>query len=86
VHEFPELNSYRLWSLMELLRVYAEEYIEIGEVLQELSGCFYAASINPDMPITDEEREHLKQFLNRLRGHCNKINLVVAVPLFIQSN
>jgi HEPN domain-containing protein len=83
--EFFELNPFRLWSLMDLLRVYAQHYISIGETLAYISVLFKSAEdageIHNGHPLTNEHREGLLTFLEGLRQDCNKLNLQISSAL-----
>ncbi len=72
----PFLNPYRLVSLLDILRVYADEYIFIGELLAWIYICF-----QNDLISTDEERDRLKATLVNLKEHCDKLHLKVSSAL-----
>jgi hypothetical protein len=73
-----ELNPFCLWSLMDLLRVYAEEYIEIGEHISTLMDWLGS-------PMNDEAKGLFKDLLIQLKDHCVTLNLVVSSELLIKA-
>jgi hypothetical protein len=79
---FPRIkNISGCWSLMELLQVYAEGFITLGQMFQSIHFDLYAASQMPESPITATEHEKLLQFLKSANFYCGKMDLVVSEAL-----
>lgn len=61
----------QLWSLWDMLRVYAASYIALGEALKDLSVAYSVA--DADHPVTDDEKQELKNVLANLKHHCDSM-------------
>lgn len=75
----------RLWGLLDMLRVYAEEYIELGRLIEEAQTIFsFAESYLPSEPeraLRDEEKARLQLAINKMLHQCKKVNLSVSSTL-----
>ena len=54
-------NSYTLWSLMDMLKVYAKEYIDLGRAIEEAAEILYIAeqSDGEQRNLSKEEKEKI---------------------------
>jgi len=64
-----------------MLRISAETYINLGITIADFSCAFYAAELNLDMPLKEEDRTNLKQFLIKLKEHADKLKLKVSYAI-----
>lgn len=74
---FPWLtNPFQLWSLMDILRAYAESFISLGQLFGRNYYTLYTSS--PNSPLTDEGRDKVKRFLSLTKAQCKQLNLTVS--------
>lgn len=78
------LHPYKLWNLWEMLKIFAEDFIDLGQAFQSIPNCFYIAEQNPDTPMTEDELNDLKQGLIRLKHDCDKMRLKVSSAIIAQ--
>ena len=75
--EYP----YLLWSLKDMLKFAAKEYVAMGEVFEILDRWFHSlASISFD-PLTNEDHKLIKKALQDIKGLCERIELKVSCSL-----
>jgi hypothetical protein len=72
------------WSLADMLRVYADKYIALGQDLQELEMLAKGPTVASDM--TAEEMKSLRGLFLRIRKHCQEINLKVSEKIADEMN
>ena len=56
-----ELHPYRLWSLWEMLEIFANHWIGLGQLLGRFGQIFEA--IDEEYPLTGEEIDELRDLL-----------------------
>lgn len=78
--EIFELNPFRLWSLMDILRVYAEKYIALGQMVTSVIS-FYEAIQDRGNPLNEQEQERIRSYLNTIKDHCDQLKLIVSSNL-----
>jgi hypothetical protein len=76
-----------LWSLWDMLRVYAEHYLSLGAEFADFEvGLFYVPEIEGEAPsfpvLTDKQRADLKDFFQRASEHCRELGLKTAANAF----
>lgn len=71
-------NPFRLWSLLDMLRVSAEEYIKIGEKLHEISVDLYIIEHDEHYPYTNGYKDKVKNILINLEEQCDKLELKLS--------
>jgi hypothetical protein len=68
-----------LWSLLDMLRIYAEKYIALGQDFMDIeSACATAANGLKEKQLSDDDMEHLAGLLIKVRKHCQEIGLKVT--------
>jgi hypothetical protein len=67
-----------LWSLWDMLQIYAQDLVLLGKRLNGASTVLYQAATGPDMPITDDEKQWLTGELKGLRELCARLELPIA--------
>jgi hypothetical protein len=78
--EAEPLRPGRLWSLWDMLRVYAEEYIVLGELIEEISTIFIVAENLPDTGhLKDGEIERIGFVIKKMIHQCKKIKLTMSL-------
>ncbi len=65
-------NAFKLWSLLEMLKVEAVDFIAIGQLFQDFSSLF---------PLSEHQHAELTNFLRAVKSHCEKLNLKVSINL-----
>lgn len=79
---FPwEDNPFRLWSLLDMLKVSAEAYIRLGEAIDRMSFNLLEAETHKTNPITNEELKEIKDLLVWMKKHCDKLELKISSSL-----
>ena len=69
----------RLWSLWEMLKVSAKEYIELGQAITDVSAGLYAHSVlATSEELSVEERDRVKNNLVTVFEHCINLHLDVS--------
>jgi hypothetical protein len=78
-------DSKRLWSLWDMMRVYAHHYLDIGEHVQNVKlifgdseGAFDGASLKK---LDVDEFQHVREALKKLIVHCDALELIVSSEL-----
>jgi hypothetical protein len=83
------LDTRRLWSLWEMLRIYAESYIQLGAKILDTRNLFNAVSIqvegewigqNPEQA-AEQRTQKLQAVLSELKSLCEQVNLPVSAKL-----
>ena len=78
-------TPYRLWSLRDMLKVYAHRYINLGQSMESASMLLRMIESEKDLPdaqgIQDDEREDLRDKLKSLKSHCEKLGLSTSFLL-----
>jgi hypothetical protein len=80
--DFPV--SSRLWSLGEMLRVYADQFIRLGERIMAVKITLAHTEhlqVDPGRPLTEEERAEMDKDLAHLQDTCNELGLPIAFRL-----
>jgi hypothetical protein len=72
-------------SLGDILQVYAEEYIAIGALIQELTTNPEEFGERGDVTLASYEIADIVPRLRELRGHCGQIQLSVSADLAEQT-
>jgi hypothetical protein len=66
-------------SLLDMLRVYAEHYVHIGEAIQAISSSFCeTVSIFPSPEVGEAELDLLMSNMQQIREHCDQLELSVS--------
>jgi hypothetical protein len=86
VHRDPSpWDSRRLWSLWDMLKVSALQFIELGQRIADISTNLYMADMtshdDPSTALRDDEREDMRQHLIKVWDVCNKLGLNVSGDL-----
>ena len=75
----------RLWSLWDMLRIYAHQYVSLGRQIEYASTIFAfsesAKEHGQEEPITEEERRDLMECLERLKHVCDEAELTVSAKV-----
>jgi hypothetical protein len=80
--EAASLRGGRLGSLRDMLRVYAEEYITLGQMMEEIGQIFDVAEGLPDTgPLREEELERVIFVIKKVDHQCRKIRLPISIAL-----
>ncbi len=78
-------DSYRLWSLWEMLEISASEYIALGARLEMAVRLFQEAEDTRESPygrqLTPEEKKHLRGVMEDVLAECRKLKLPVSTEL-----
>lgn len=75
-------GSRRLWSLREMMKVYAHEYIVLGLNLEDAMLVFaFTEADAENRPLNDGEIGHLREQLTKARDICDKLDLPVSLKL-----
>ena len=81
VSVFPWIsNRFKLWNLLEMLKISAEKYIQIGQFFREISRILKQTG-DEDKPLTGDDLIFLMDFLSKLKGVCNELKLTLAPPM-----
>lgn len=75
------INPFALWSLLDMLKVAAQEYIEIGETVREIGFNLYAGELDKEYALKPEEKAKFLRLLLKLKIHCEKIKLKTSSVL-----
>lgn len=75
------LQTNKLMSLWDMLRVYADKYIEMGYQISVFETVFFLADANGDKSLHPEEKEDLKEKLNVFLILCNELDLPTSSAL-----
>ncbi len=73
-------HHYRLWSLWNMLRVYALKYIELGDAVAKVRSDFYHVA-ELGQPLSAGERQELRAALAELATVCSDMELKVQAGL-----
>src|ERR1700730_11687394 len=76
-----EPDPHRLWSLWDMLRVFADKYIQVGEQIGDAKVILMITESTKDGPgrdLDDGEKEDLSSHLDQMRRHCKELGLNVA--------
>jgi HEPN domain-containing protein len=80
-HYLPWLiNSHRLWSLEDMLKIAASHYITIGQYLQAITQILKQTG-DADEPLMGKGLDSLKSFLSLLKDECDNLKLTISAPL-----
>lgn len=78
-NQFPKWKngSSRLVSLLDMLQVYADEYVLMGQLLQKL---IYQGRLQnaPDQPPSSEAFKEIASTIRNLKVECTKLHLIVS--------
>ncbi|MGA2515306.1 MAG: HEPN domain-containing protein [Thermodesulfobacteriota bacterium] len=74
-------NPFRLWSLEDMLKFAASEYIEMGETINDIGICLHIGELDKEMVLTDQEKIDFIKLLNKLKTHCDNMHLKIASTL-----
>jgi hypothetical protein len=83
-----ERDPHRLWSLWEMLEVFAIHYIEIGRLVGRAELTFDAIDIEEDeqhWELTDEETANIKDVLQKLLKECRSLGMRTSTLLLSKS-
>ena len=70
-----------LMSLLEMLKIYAHQYVQLGRLVHEHGGRLYMATPedgDPGRPLNDADVKELKQHLAELSLLCHQLGLKIA--------
>jgi hypothetical protein len=74
-----------LWSLLDMLRIYANEYVKLGRRIELLTSIFrlIERAETPDQarPMTDKEKTRLVEVLGTMHELCEKTELTTAAEV-----
>jgi hypothetical protein len=73
--------SIRLWSLLDMLKIYAHQFMQAGEMINELGGRLYMSEDEPDdpgRPLSADDKTLLSNQLKKLAATCKTLGLKVA--------
>ena len=73
-------NPFRLWSLLDMLKVSAEEYIKIGEIIRGMYFKLELESIKV-IKFKKNKKNDFRKFLVRLKKQCDKLELSISSHL-----
>jgi len=74
-------TPHQLVSLLDMLRVYAQKYIELGGWMHELGGRLYMAEDepgSPGSPLSDEDKKALRAHIGQLAKLSAELGLKVS--------
>lgn len=75
----------RLWTLLDMLKVSAKDYIELGQAIADIQGGLFAHGLdikeNPTATLTEDEKTYIKNNLIRIFDHCINLHLDIASEL-----
>ncbi len=75
-------NPYKLWSILDMLKVSAKEYIEIGQLFGEVKARMAVLEAFGDHPLDDKENiEFVRLFITNLTKCCDDLGAKVASDL-----
>lgn len=76
-------GSSRLVSLWDMLKVSANQYVKLGQLMHEFGGRLYMAeTLSPSdvgRPLSDAEKAELKAHFTELAGLCSQLGLVASM-------
>lgn len=80
-----DFNPHRLWSLLEMLKVSARHFMELGEVISDISINLYIMETQSrDVPsdgLKPDEIEHMRRHLIKIWDVCKELGLPIAGDL-----
>jgi hypothetical protein len=76
-------HPYELWSLWDMLKIHAEEFINLTEGFNTTSNCFLIAE-NKNIPITGKILHDLRQGLNLLKDICDRMGFKISSSILSQ--
>src|SRR5579863_10429051 len=68
----------RLWSLLDVLQIYAPEYVRIGQMYQDYLHGLPSLISDPNVRPTQAQYESLLTTLRDLRQECQDTHLLVS--------
>src|ERR1700740_1578464 len=83
-----EHDPHRLWSLWEMLEVFAVHYIELGRLIERAAVVFQAVEVEEDEQhwnLTDQETADLRDTLQKVLKECRTLGMRTSALLLGKS-
>lgn len=80
---FPWVKDhFRLWSLGDMLKITAQQYISIGVRLNEITHILDSLD---DEPLIGKRLDDLKTFFSNLKEECDLVNLKISSSVLVKT-